>query len=196
MSQGGAFVHNIFAGRFRLNPERNRYTPYHLPHRTDVAGLSIILNGDNRFFNNLFVPAFDSGDKQAYGLAVYEKTGYPNFVDGNAYYGHALPFAQEKHAIRQNGFDPVFRIEETNSGIFLSFRLEGLNDLQTETVSTARLEKAKLPKQQYETPDGEPILFDRNYDNTPRNTDHPQPGAFGNLKNGDNYLTVWTWKTK
>jgi hypothetical protein len=57
MSQGGAFVHNLFAGNIRVNKETSRYTPYHLPHQTDIAGLSIILNGDDRFFNNLFAPA-------------------------------------------------------------------------------------------------------------------------------------------
>ena len=32
-----------------------RYTPYHLPHRTEVAGFMTFLHGDARFYNNLFV---------------------------------------------------------------------------------------------------------------------------------------------
>ena len=31
-----------------------RYTPYHLPHATEVAGLMTIQGGDDRWFNNLF----------------------------------------------------------------------------------------------------------------------------------------------
>jgi hypothetical protein len=82
MSQGGAFAHNLFAGAFHVSPERSRYTPYHLPHQTDVAGLSIILNGDNRFYNNLFLPVLNP-EKISYGLAAYNQAGYPSFATVN-----------------------------------------------------------------------------------------------------------------
>ncbi|WP_438433459.1 right-handed parallel beta-helix repeat-containing protein [Gorillibacterium sp. sgz500922] len=55
MSQGGAFVHNLFAGRFVLRAELSRYTPYHVPHETAVAGYSNITGGDDRYYNNLFL---------------------------------------------------------------------------------------------------------------------------------------------
>ena len=32
-----------------------RYTPYHVPHRTEVDGFMTILHGDDRFYNNIFV---------------------------------------------------------------------------------------------------------------------------------------------
>ena len=32
-----------------------RYTPYHVPHRTEVAGFMTILHGDMRFYNNVFI---------------------------------------------------------------------------------------------------------------------------------------------
>ncbi|MGM0524554.1 MAG: right-handed parallel beta-helix repeat-containing protein [Bacillota bacterium] len=54
MSQGGAFVHNLFAGRFVVQPERSRITPYHFPHETMVAGYSNITGGDDRYYNNIF----------------------------------------------------------------------------------------------------------------------------------------------
>ncbi|MHC4520649.1 MAG: right-handed parallel beta-helix repeat-containing protein, partial [Planctomycetota bacterium] len=38
MSQGGAYVHNLFAGQIRLRPELRRETPYHPAHSTKVAG--------------------------------------------------------------------------------------------------------------------------------------------------------------
>ncbi|MDR3252175.1 MAG: right-handed parallel beta-helix repeat-containing protein, partial [Tannerella sp.] len=91
MSQGGAYVHNLFAGTFRLWQEKSRYTPYHLPHQTDVAGLSIILNGDDRFYNNLFL-SVNPDEKQVYGLDIYNKAGYPSYADGNVYYNKAKPF--------------------------------------------------------------------------------------------------------
>ncbi|GMA91627.1 right-handed parallel beta-helix repeat-containing protein [Homoserinibacter gongjuensis] len=55
MSTGGAYVHNFFAGRIANCTEHQRYTPYHMPHSTAVYGVSNILGGDNRFYNNIFV---------------------------------------------------------------------------------------------------------------------------------------------
>ena len=55
VSQGGAYAHNLFAGRIAPHPELNRETPFHTPHPTEVAGLLEIDGGDNRFYNNPFV---------------------------------------------------------------------------------------------------------------------------------------------
>ena len=64
-TQGVALVHNLIAGSFtavgrgvlngaltRISP---RYTPYHVPHRTEIAGFMTILHGDMRFYNNIFI---------------------------------------------------------------------------------------------------------------------------------------------
>ncbi|GIG21729.1 hypothetical protein Cch01nite_24530 [Cellulomonas chitinilytica] len=55
MSTGGAYVHNYIAGRIANCTEHQRYTPYHVPHSTAVYGVSNVLGGDNRFYNNVFV---------------------------------------------------------------------------------------------------------------------------------------------
>jgi len=55
MSSGGAFIHNLILGKFAACTEHDRYTPYHFPHDTAVYGVSNILGGDNRFFNNIFL---------------------------------------------------------------------------------------------------------------------------------------------
>jgi hypothetical protein len=55
MSQGGAFVHNLFAGRFVVRSEITRTTPYHFPHETAMAGYSNITGGDDRYYNNIFL---------------------------------------------------------------------------------------------------------------------------------------------
>jgi len=36
-----------------------RYTPYHIRHRTEVAGFMHFLHGDDRFYNNIFIQGFD-----------------------------------------------------------------------------------------------------------------------------------------
>ena len=64
-SEGIAVVHNLVAGSFSLinsgvdsevNGQREpRYTPYHIRHRTEVAGFMTILHGDDRIYNNIFI---------------------------------------------------------------------------------------------------------------------------------------------
>lgn len=56
-SQGVALVHNLICGAFTAVGEGTgtRYTPYHIPHRTEVMGFMTFLHGDDRFYNNIFV---------------------------------------------------------------------------------------------------------------------------------------------
>ena len=64
-TQGMAVVHNLIAGSITCvgtgveNGAKTlrsaRYTPYHVPHQTGIAGFMSILHGDMRFYNNIFV---------------------------------------------------------------------------------------------------------------------------------------------
>lgn len=64
-TQGVAVVHNLIAGSFTavgrgvnngtVTKSAPRYTPYHIPHRTEIAGFMTILHGDMRFYNNIFI---------------------------------------------------------------------------------------------------------------------------------------------
>ena len=64
-TQGVAIVHNLIAGSISCVGEgtanwaetfaSDRYTPYHVPHDTAIAGFMTILHGDVRFYNNIFV---------------------------------------------------------------------------------------------------------------------------------------------
>lgn len=79
-SEGVACVHNLMLGAFGLinsgvdsiiNGQREpRYTPYHIRHRTEVAGFMTILHGDDRIYNNIFV--------QHYPIEHPEKTPEDN----------------------------------------------------------------------------------------------------------------------
>ena len=119
MSHGGAFVHNLFAGVLIIAQEKGRYTPYHLPHRTDVAGLSIILNGDDRFYNNLFMPV--DPDAKYHGKPEYSKDSYPSFADGNAYYNRAAQLVKEEHFVSLPDLNTKFEIEEKGKEVYVSF---------------------------------------------------------------------------
>ncbi len=64
-TQGVAVIHNLICGSLSAvgtgvdNGAKSlsspRYTPYHVPHRTEIAGFMSILHGDMRFYNNIFV---------------------------------------------------------------------------------------------------------------------------------------------
>ena len=73
-SEGVAVVNNLILGGFSLinsgvdsivNGQREpRYTPYHIRHRTEVAGFMTILHGDDRIYNNIFIQKYKIEDKK------------------------------------------------------------------------------------------------------------------------------------
>jgi len=76
LSQGGAFVHNLFAGKMVLRQELSRATPYHFPHETAVAGYNNFTGGDDRYFNNLFLDDGDA-DKTVLPMTFFEHLPLP-----------------------------------------------------------------------------------------------------------------------
>ena len=75
-SQGLAFVHNIFAGPIDIGSSEGRFTPYHFPHETDVMGFMTFLNGDDRFYNNIFIqPDIPEEKKKVRNVEVARMVG-------------------------------------------------------------------------------------------------------------------------
>ncbi len=193
MSQGGAYVHNLFAGKIHDLAEPNRYTPFHLPHSTEVAGFSIRPGGDDRFFNNIFVPVTpDNADKRrgGYGLSAYDNSKYPMYVDGNVYYNQALPFGKENVHKVLTDFNPDLKIEDKGNEVYISFSVRDLDGLPTKIVDTERMGRAKFPQQLYDQSDGSPVTIDFDYLGNKRG-DHPKPGPFELVKEGGNNMKVW-----
>ena len=72
-SEGIGCVHNLMLGSFGLinsgvdsivnNQREPRYTPYHIRHRTEVAGFMTILHGDDRIYNNIIVQHYPVTDE-------------------------------------------------------------------------------------------------------------------------------------
>ena len=88
-TQGVALVHNLVAGALTAvgkgtdngakTMKSSRYTPYHVPHRTEIAGFMTFLHGDMRFYNNIFVQ-----QPVAPGLrSIGEDLGKSEWDDGN-----------------------------------------------------------------------------------------------------------------
>jgi alpha-L-arabinofuranosidase len=202
MSEGGAYAHNLFAGKIVSRPELSRSTPYHSPHSTAVAGLSDIQGGDDRFYNNIFIgngpaasplvqakapSAWDSG----YGLAVYNARKFPLQTGGNVYYNGARPYAKERGTLIVDR-DPKARLTERNHHLLL--QLSFGNELRrdgTMLVTTALLGRARVPGLPYENADGSPLRLDTDYFGAKRDATHPFPGPFESGATAGQALTVW-----
>lgn len=243
-SQGVALVHNLIAGSFTTvgrgtdNGAKTlsspRYTPYHIPHRTEVAGFMTFLHGDVRFYNNIFIqqpvhPAlnamkslmdgneWDDGNVTA-GTFPYD--GYPTFEEwdkefegycgmgsdpsdryymhlpvwseGNVYCNGAKSWEKEKAPIQIKS-DISLKLEEQNGTYTLKTNLyEELAQVKLSVpfISTDLLGMAFEPEQKFESPDGSPILFDRDYLGARRDI-FPLPGPFANEENARQIL----WKS-
>ena len=73
-TQGVAMVHNLICGALTDvgGGTTWRYTPYHMPHRTEVMGFMTFLHGDDRFYNNIFVQKWPSDDYVTYHDQTHE----------------------------------------------------------------------------------------------------------------------------
>jgi hypothetical protein len=198
-SEGGAYVHNLMAGRIVSRPEPNRSTPYHKAHTTALAGLAVTSGGDNRFYNNIFLATAgeaapvskDASRTTGFGLWVYDHRPFPLETGGNVYFAPARPYANENEPFLASG-RPAARIAETGPAVYLVLDLrDGELDRATRLVTTALLGKAKVSALGYENPDGSPLLITHDYLGRERSRTRPFPGPFENPGKGESRLKVW-----
>jgi len=202
MSEGGAYVHNLFAGRIVTSPEPNRETPYHPAHSTTMAGLARIQGGDDRFYNNVFlgrgVPAggpIPQASKKpvwttGYGLWMYDLREYPLQTGGNVYYFGARPYAKETDAVVQPAVNPDVKLVRDGNHFRLHVALgPELTQAPTAPVTTARLGKAKIPGVAYENADGSPLTVATDFFGK-RRSERPTPGPFENPGSGTLILNL------
>ncbi len=184
MSQGGAYVHNLFAGRIQLRPELRRSTPFHKAHCTEVAGLRNIRGGDDRFYNNLVI--------KPGGLDGYDKAALPVQIEGNVYYNGAKPCFKETNYLEKADFNPELKVVEEGDSVFLHITLDdSFHALDNRLVTTALLGRAKMPNAAYENPDGTPLKINTDYFGKKRSEANPSAGPFENPGEGKLTLKVW-----
>ncbi len=116
-TQGIALVHNLIAGSFTFVGSGTdnggvrfatpRYTPYHVPHRTEIAGFMTILHGDARFYNNIFVQRPQREDLTAYPRQTgdYGKTLMHLRCGTHPYDGYPTPQAYFSAFTPESGRD-------------------------------------------------------------------------------------------
>jgi hypothetical protein len=196
-SEGTAYVHNLIAGQLCMWPEPNRYTPYHLPHSTSVAGLSIIFSGDDRFYNNIFIgqrdPKMKKNDSRFnYGLVGYNGAKLPVWISGNIYYNNANPYKEETNCINEPDFNPNIKIVEEQDHVFLQLTLgDTYFNQKNQLITTSLLGKAKMPDEAFENPDGIPLKINIDYYGNTRSSSNPSAGPFENPGKGLIQLKVW-----
>ena len=185
-TQGFAFVHNLIAGSFTyvgggvdnngVSLPTPRYTPYHMPHRTEVAGFMSILHGDARFLNNIFVQM--PVDEEYVSYAARHNTLKPanyQFTVGTAPFGD-YPSAGEYYSHFTPG---QLRDPESGSDKYYSplpvwfkdnFYFNGAKPCSSE--SDARIDGAHniFIEIVENTADGRPVLRTNLYDYLPAGT--------------------------
>jgi hypothetical protein len=194
MSEGGAYAHNLFAGRIVSRPELRRWTPYHRPHSTALAGVTLTNGGDNRFYNNLFLggavqPAVRNPEDLAmsgYGLWVYNARTYPSQAAGNVYLNGALPYVGEANPLQLSSTAPP-EIVEAGGEVYLRFAPDpALAQAATRTVTSTLLGTTQIAEMGYSDYDGKPLVIDKDYFGKPRS--QPLPGPFESL---EEKIRVW-----
>jgi len=190
VSEGGAYVHNLFAGRIVTVEEPFRLTPYHPSHSTTVAGLVATRGGDDRFLNNVFVgggdaptegPREDDRNRRvaAHGLAAYDLRPLPLRTGGNVYLAGAKPYGREVDAVVRPDVDPRVAVVEEDGAFFLAMTAGAeLKRAATALVTTRLLGTAFVPQVPYENADGSPLVVDRDFFGKSRDAARPTPGPF------------------
>ena len=183
-SQGVAFVHNLFAGVFRIVPHDGRKTPYFQPHLTKGMALHDNPCGDHQFYNNLFVGLCD--------LTGFDTASLPVSMEGNLYFQGAKPSKREAHPYILAEAAHKLQIVQKLDGWYLALvEDKSWRDIsKSKLVTTDLLGKAIIPNCAYENPDGSPLKIDSDYFGKKRDKKNLFPGPFENALKGE---TVKVW---
>ena len=121
-TQGVALVHNLMCGALTCVGDGTswRYTPYHMPHRTEVMGFMTFLHGDDRFYNNIMIQKWPSEDviimhdsdegfdteNRAAGTWMFDE--YPTYEEWIAQFDFTKPADMKKCEPAHFGHLPVW----------------------------------------------------------------------------------------
>jgi len=202
-SEGGAYVHNLFAGRTKTFNVALRVTPYHYPHSTRVMCVRNIQGGDNRFFNNIYIRTSEKPDEAftdraqqniyvGYGLDVYDGAYYSSLAAGNVFYNGAKPYKSEANSIVKKDYEPQLELEERDGDVYLRLKFDAsVDEIQTQLVTTHLLGATIVSEALFECRDGQPYCIDGDYFGEPRDKDQHGVGPFKTLNEGSVELKIW-----
>lgn len=216
VAQGGAYIHNLCCGTMRRVACLDRSTPYHFPHSTEVAGCTVVMSGDDRLYQNIFVggaPEFTeesrtgtdgyNGHPSSWKEYVEKITALGNedhekfklvpqavYINGNAYLNGTGAYDAEKDNYLTDA-DPKIRITEESDGTYLEIDVEeGVLNIPTEIISTEMLGMPRITEAPFDDPDGNSIVFNEDYFGNKRGI-NPVSGPIESVKAGHNRIRVW-----
>ena len=184
-SQGGAYVHNLIAGKIEAKAYDARQTPFLKPHSTALAGLHDNPRGDQRFYNNLLVGRVD--------LSQFDESKLTVRMAGNLFLGGASPSRFETNAIIQTNFVPALKINHEPGGWFLAMRCESSwnQNLLCQPVTARLLGRAVIPNVDFENPDGRSFRINADYFGQRRGCKNSSAGPFAGFSAPNLRLNVW-----
>lgn len=190
IADGGAYLNNLFAGNIDRKDEPYRYTPYHLNHSTEIKGFQTIINGDHRFYNNIFI----GGDKKdvLYGLCVYDTVKWTVFTAGNFFCKGAKPMKENSREIISDT-DADLKLEEEEDGVYLSLIIDKatLAAVKNEPIDLVTLGSTRLSGLPYEYSNGTPFSLNKDYFDSKRSEVSPMVGPVESLDMVNKRLKIW-----
>ncbi|QOY88336.1 right-handed parallel beta-helix repeat-containing protein [Paludibaculum fermentans] len=201
-SEGGAYAHNLMAGRVSSSPELSRSTPYHRAHSTALAGLRNIKGGDDRFYNNIFIGGAQPAQAESrspaaarrfdgYGLWVYDTREANLQAGGNVYYNGAKPYGLEAAPTVDAGNPKPVIVEQGGHGYLVLHLGPEVAQAGTQRVTTALLGKARIPNLAFEKADGSELLLSTDFAGKRRSDSTPTPGPFETPGQGEVKIRIW-----
>lgn len=215
-AQGGAYAHNLFCGRIQRYDVRNRSTPYHFAHTTEVAGCAQVYGGDDRYYANIFC-GIDEGNEDfrknwhggtafyngysasleeyiervlSHGrgdIETFECEKQPVYISENCYYNGAEPYENERY-LKKSEENPSPRIYRENGSVYLEINITDLPKASRQ-VTTELLGTPRISEQKFENPDGTPLKVDNDLLSGERNQ-KPNAGPIETLKIGINKIKL------
>ncbi|MDY4976866.1 MAG: right-handed parallel beta-helix repeat-containing protein [Clostridia bacterium] len=216
VSQGGAYIHNLFFGAIHRIKCLTRFTPYHGNHTVEVSGYVCVYGEDDRWYQNIFAGETEEADGWRLGTSQYngcptsieeyakeehelagegsDETGrQPAYINGNCYFNGAEAFDQEKdHFIDAGRIYP--QLADEDGKVYLEIKIpQEIQKVNTMLIGTENLEPPRISEQPYENPDGTPIVLDEDYFGEIR-TNQPTPGPIEALQSGRQRILLWPKK--
>ena len=219
VSQGGAYINNLFVGKMAIQNVLDRSTQYHLPHSTKIKGFTLIYGGDDRFYNNLYLgqceettnfnTVVSAGTHHYNGRPTsledyiekvdevpgdhntFNRVEQPVYINHNVYLGSAKAFSEEDTKLVESNFKTLFALEEEQDGVYISCTLpDAFDKFMSPIRSTHNLTRVRIVDAEFENPDGSPLVLDTDYLNEPK-TEMTLAGPLNQLNSGKNKIKVW-----
>jgi hypothetical protein len=184
-SRASAFCHNlIINGRQNLWSDPSRSSAYFIPHTREQIGKMAGGNGDDKWYNNIFITRGTDTIPQK-----------PDFVlDYNLYLqGAKKTTYADTHSV-ESDHQTRYHLVDHPQGVTITFTVDGSPfGMNNPLVNAALIGHFRVVKQSLEDKDGKPISIASDINLVPYSP--VVPGPFADLKNGENSYTFTAGST-